>query len=216
MQTVWNFSRSELMNGKNLRSYLNSFNDIKAGLLFNGALHWLTSRYDLGKNVLVFDLTKRNFSEIPLPLEFEWDYNTCDLVLHGKIPSLCILGCCSPAELWVMEEYKVESSWTKTIVVSVDDIPTKYFSPICSTKCSDIVGIDGSTGLAKYSDKGQLQEHRYWSSSYRSEVAVYKETLVRLQSERRSCFSPYRLQVAVYVESLLSLPYDSQHAEEDD
>ncbi|XP_027921322.1 F-box/kelch-repeat protein At3g23880-like [Vigna unguiculata] len=190
-------------------SYLNCFNDMKVGLLFNGALHWVVSRYDLGKNVIVvFDLRKRSFSEIPLPREFDWDFNTCDLVVLGKIPRLCVVGCCSPAELWVMEEYKDPSSWTKTIVVSVDDIPTKYFSPICSTKCNDIVGIDGSTGLVKCSDKGQVQEHRYWSSSYRSEVAVYKETLVTLLSQRRFCFSPYTLQVAVYTESLHSLPYE--------
>lgn len=97
-----------------------------------------------------------------------------------------------------MKEYKVQLSWIKIIVVSVDDIPNRYFSLICSTKSGDgdIVGITGNTGLVKCNDKGQLQEHRFY------------------------CNGPNGYEVAVHTESLLSLPtYISQVAvkqEEDD
>lgn len=44
-------------------------------------------------------------------------------MLHGGERSL--------AEIWVMKEYKVHSSWTKTFVVSFGDIPTHRDSFRC-------------------------------------------------------------------------------------
>ncbi|RDX92868.1 F-box/kelch-repeat protein, partial [Mucuna pruriens] len=174
-------------------SYMNCCDDIKLGLFFKGAIHWLAFRSDVSMNViLAFDLTERSFSEIPLPLDFECQFEFCDLRVIGEFLSLCLMGCySSPAEIWVMEEYKVQSSWTKSIVVSVDDIPIPFFSLICFTKSGDIVGTDGRTGLVKCDDKGQLQEHRSYCSG---QIAFH---------------------VAVYTESLLSLPFDSEKAEED-
>ena len=58
-----------------------------------------------------------------------------------------------------MKQYKLHSSWTKTLVFLIDDaIPTWCFYPVCSTKSGDIVGIDGNLGLVKYNDKGQRLE----------------------------------------------------------
>jgi len=51
----------------------------------------------------------------------------------------------SRAEIWVMNEYKVHSSWTKTLVLPVYGQPSTYFFPICSTK-------NGETGLLKYTE----------------------------------------------------------------
>ncbi|CAJ2653305.1 unnamed protein product [Trifolium pratense] len=59
-------------------------------------------------------------------------------------------------EIWVMKEYKLHSSWTKTHALPIDAIPTKNFSPLSSTKTGDIVGTDDHTGLVKYNDEGQL------------------------------------------------------------
>ncbi|KAK7363689.1 hypothetical protein VNO77_05840 [Canavalia gladiata] len=172
-------------------SYVNASVDFRLGTLFNGAIHWLAFRHDVSvKLIVAFDLSERSFSEIPLPDDFNHNYYFCDLRVLGGFLSLSVVGIDNePTEIWVMQEYKVKSSWTKTIVVSTDDIPTQYFFPLCSTKCGDIVGRNGFTGLLKCDDKGQVKEHR----SY--------------------CDNPLGFQVAVYTESLLSLPsHNSQQA----
>ena len=46
-------------------------------------------------------------------------------------------------EIWVMREYAIQSSWTMSIVVLIDEIPNfYYFSPICFAKDGEVVGID--------------------------------------------------------------------------
>ncbi|KAK7284390.1 hypothetical protein RJT34_19135 [Clitoria ternatea] len=172
------------MEGTHL-SYMNCSDDARVGKLLNGAIHWLAYRYDVLVDLIVaFDLTERSFSDIPLPIDFEIDMNFCELEVLGGFLSLYVVGCDSPAEIWVMEEYKVQSSWTKTIVVSVDHIPNRYFSLVCSTESGDVVGTDGRTGLVKSDDKGQLKEHRSYSDDYlRVQVAVYTESLLSLPVE---------------------------------
>jgi len=51
----------------------------------------------------------------------------------------------SKVDIWVMKEHKVHSSWTKNLVLPIDVIPSRRFSPICFTKSGDIVGTDGKT-----------------------------------------------------------------------
>jgi len=165
-------------------SYMNSFDSLKEGSLLNGAIHWLAFCCDTSMNVIVvFDLTERSFSEILFSVEiFNYDFDSCDLGVLGDSLSVSFLEWNHSVEIWVMEEYKVQSSWTKTIVVSAESIPAGlYFYPICYTEGGDIFGTNGSTGLAKYNDKGQLQEHRsYCNGSYGSRVAVYTESLLPL------------------------------------
>ncbi|CAJ1941214.1 unnamed protein product [Sphenostylis stenocarpa] len=173
-------------------SYMNCCDDMKPGVLFNGAIHWLAFRYDVSLNVIVvFDLAERSFSEILLPDDFISQLDFCHLAVFGDFLSICVVGCQCPADIWVMKEYKMQSSWTKSVEVFVDEIPTQQFTPICSTKSGDIVGTDGANGLVKCNSEGQPQEHR----SY--------------------CNSRHASQVALYTESLLSLPCDSDQAEED-
>jgi hypothetical protein len=75
-----------------------------------------------------------------------------------------------------MNEYKLHSSWTKTIVLPVVGFPDEYFAPLCSTKSGDIVTTDyGGTGLAKFDGKGQLLEYRSHRDHY--DVQGYEETL---------------------------------------
>ncbi|KAL5065233.1 hypothetical protein RYX36_026970, partial [Vicia faba] len=51
----------------------------------------------------------------------------------------------------------VQSSWIKAIVVPMDNMSPRKFSPICSTKNGDIIGTNGEA-LLRYNDKGQLLE----------------------------------------------------------
>ncbi|XP_061349778.1 F-box/kelch-repeat protein At3g06240-like [Gastrolobium bilobum] len=125
--------------------YMNTSDVPRNGLLFNGAIHWLAFNYDETVNVIVvFELVERSLSEIPLPddFHFEFDFEFCDLCVLGGFLCFWVLGEVT-TDIWAMEDYKVQS-WTRTIIGSTKDIPTKYFSPICSTKSGDIFGIDNS------------------------------------------------------------------------
>ncbi|RHN64154.1 putative F-box domain, galactose oxidase/kelch, beta-propeller, F-box associated interaction [Medicago truncatula] len=160
---------------------------------FNGAIHWLAFRHDIGVYVIVaFRLTERELLLIPL-LDDIHDHsndihnhsNDRDLwVFRGSL-SLWVSGD-HKVDIWVMEEYGVHSSWIKTLVLSIDAFP--YLYPICCTKSGNIVASNGWIGLVKYNDKGEFLEH----NSYDEDARGSKMTL--------------------YTESLLSLPNDSEQA----
>ncbi|XP_058759188.1 F-box/kelch-repeat protein At3g06240-like [Vicia villosa] len=160
--------------------YMNAGDNSRVGSLVNGAIHWVAFNSDTSMDVIVaFDLAERKLVEMFLPDDFNIDSNFYELWVFGEFLSLWVRGE-DAVEIWVMKEYKVQSSWTMTLVLPMDD----YFSPICCTIKGDIIGT-GSTGLVKYDDKGQLLEHRSYG------------------------VVPHGSQVAMYVESLLSLPVDS-------
>ncbi|KAK7292357.1 hypothetical protein RIF29_08135 [Crotalaria pallida] len=172
--------------------YINASHVTRTGTLFNGIIHWLAFRRDVSVNViLAFDFVERSFSEVPLPSDFNPEFTFCDLCVLGRFLSLYVTGD-NATEIWVMQEYKVQSSWTKSIVVATDDLPWQKFSPICTTGSGDIVGLDGKTGLVKCNAQGQLLEHR----SY--------------------CVDRHGCQAVAYTESLLQLPVDSGQAANDD
>jgi F-box interacting protein len=154
-----------------------------AGVLYNGAIHWLAYRYDLQKDVIVaFDLTERQLFDVYLPDEYTDTLDYCSLWVFGELLSFSAIDYGNNRdEIWVMKEYKVHSSWTKTLVLSIGSTPNESFSPLCCTKGGDIIGTDHDTGLVKYDDKGQLLE--YHSYSHEFEVAVYTESLLSLPIE---------------------------------
>jgi hypothetical protein len=124
----------------------------------------------------------RKLFDMQFPDDFDHEPTYCGLWVFGEFLSLWAMEYENDTvEIWVMKEYKVNSSWAKILVLFIDDVPTQYFSPLSSTKIGDIIGIDGVTGLVKYNDKGQLLEHRsYCNDLYRSEVALYSESLLSL------------------------------------
>jgi F-box interacting protein len=164
-------------------SFLEEDNDTPSGvgLLFNGAIHWLAWRYDhdLKESVIVaFDLMERKLLDMHLPHDFEPKSQRFGLCVFGEFLSLWYTDFLinNTVEIWVMNEYKLHSSWTKTIVLPVVGFPDEYFAPLCSTKSGDIVTTDyGGTGLAKFDGKGQLLEYRSHRDHY--DVQGYKETL---------------------------------------
>ncbi|KAL3005892.1 hypothetical protein AAZX31_08G246000 [Glycine max] len=80
---------------------------------------------------------RRRFSEIPLFDHSTMEkYELCSLrVMGGCLSVCCSVRGCATDEIWAMKEYKVDSSWTKSIV-----IPNNGFSPICITKDGGIIG----------------------------------------------------------------------------
>jgi len=76
-----------------------------------------------------------------------------------------------------MKEYKVQSSWTKTLVLSMDTI--SRISPICCTKSGDIIGTSSRTGLIRYDDEGEFLEHTYYYKGSTC-MSIYTESLLSL------------------------------------
>ncbi|MCH82235.1 F-box protein [Trifolium medium] len=160
----------------------------KLGLLFSGAIHWIAYRDDLPEDVIVaFDLMERKLVEMHLPEEFDSELDYSGLWVFGEFLSLWTLNYYDSndsVQIWVMKEYKVHSSWTKTLVLSLDGnrIDAHYFSLICSTKSGDIIGTNNhGTILGKCNDKGQLLEyHSYCNNPGGSEVALYVDSLLSL------------------------------------
>ncbi|XP_057455222.1 putative F-box protein At3g16210 [Lotus japonicus] len=169
----------------------------EAGLLLNGALHWLVYSCDYDCVIIAFDLIGRSLFEIPLP----YGIHTEDIEgVHLRVMGDC-LCLCNPnssdramAEIWMMKEYKVHSSWTKSFVLPTDNIPRNFFLPMCFTKSEGLFGSNCSGSLVKFNSEGVLTEHA---------------------ACRSKSFKLDLLEFAVYRESLLSLPGDFGESSED-
>jgi len=168
-------------------SFSNAFDDKpNVGSLYNGAIHWLAYRSDLQKNViLAFDLAKRELFDMLLPddyYNYNYEPNNCGLWVCGEFLSLWSMDYNdNTVEIWVMNEYKVSSSWTDTLVFTVDDISDESFSPLCCTKSGDIIGAHSGIGLVKYDDNGELiGRFSKWNVTWDGSVAMFIESLLSL------------------------------------
>lgn len=157
------------------------------GLLLNHVIHWLVCNYETLRYVIIaFDLKEMTISEIALPDESIFTIRNissieCDLLELGGLISAYNVKYYT-IQIWVLQEYKVHSSWTKTLHFSF--YPAPVFSPLCFTNCGDIVGTVRGGGLVKFNDKGELLErHSYGNCCFqRSQMVVYTESLLSLPS----------------------------------
>ncbi|CAJ2654080.1 unnamed protein product [Trifolium pratense] len=153
----------------------------KVGPLFNGAIHWLARRCDLQVYVIVaFDLMERKLFEMPFPDDDNIPTH-CDLWVFGEFLSILANDYNNNMiEIWVMKEYKVHSSWTKTLV-----LPAFHsFDLIYSTKNGDFIGVEGFLGLVKYNDKGKwLGYCSYHRNPRVSQEVMYTESLLSLPGD---------------------------------
>ncbi|MCH99651.1 F-box protein, partial [Trifolium medium] len=154
------------------------------GMLYNEAIHWLSFRHDLQKNVIVvFDLMERKLLFINLPDDFNLEYQSRGLWVFGEHLSFWAMDYNNGRfEIWVMKEYKVHSSWT-IIGLPLHPITNRYLCPMYCTKNGDIIGISGISSLVKYNDKGQLLRHRSFSNNPPEEVIMYTESLLSLPGD---------------------------------
>ncbi|MCH88420.1 F-box protein [Trifolium medium] len=129
-----------------------------------------------------FDRELRNFGLwvfgefLGLWIEYDYDSdnNDDDFIYSDRL------------EVWVMKECKVDSPWTKTIVLNSGYSP-KCYPLICSTKSGYIIGTNGGTVLAKYNDQGQfLEHHSYYNDRCGCEVALYVESLISLPGNEQA------------------------------
>ncbi|XP_057436179.1 F-box/kelch-repeat protein At3g06240-like [Lotus japonicus] len=186
--------------GVNVR-YADIDYDSRIGSLLNEALHWLVISFDTKLQVIIaFDLVERSLSEIPISHDLATTLNHRQYYLRvmGEYLSLCYPGNMnSMAEIWMMKNYKVQSSWSKVFAFSTCNIPRNVFFPICMTTYGEIFGSNASGRFMILNDKGWL-------------VDMYT-------SCPTPCIDPYiQADCGVYRESLLSLPNDFEKASEDD
>ncbi|KAF7813731.1 F-box/kelch-repeat protein [Senna tora] len=160
--------------------FIDSPNSSEAGSLLDGALHWLALR--LGRATIVaFHLTERNFRQVPIPDDFS--NRPCDLKLKvlGGFLSLIIENDDFQNEIWVMREYGVKSSWTRSITLFLSGTYGTSVSPICYTKDGQIVVLYGA-GLVKFNHKGQVIEACIPNPKLygTADASVYTESLFSL------------------------------------
>ncbi|KAK7411983.1 hypothetical protein VNO78_03428 [Psophocarpus tetragonolobus] len=150
----------------------------RVGTLFNEALHWIVYSQDkLIPVILVFDVIQRSFSEISLVDHFTGEkYEiTCLRVVRGCLGVEFLVRSTSEDEIWVMEEYKRESSWTKITVVPT----TKDIEMIESN-------IIGRGRIEKLRAKKELIKHLiYGGDVYTANLrfAIYRESLLSLSGD---------------------------------
>lgn len=147
--------------------------------LLNGL--WLVYSHDYHFKIIAFDLLERKLLEIPLPRELE--NHLCYLSVMGGCFYLWSRSYL-PAQMWMMKEYKVQSSSTtifegsRRMSVSLSFDALYGFVPICFTKNGEIFGYGYTDNtLMRLIDKGKLHEqHR----SRWSHFVMYRESLLSL------------------------------------
>ncbi|KAI9128876.1 hypothetical protein K1719_000359 [Acacia pycnantha] len=167
--------------------YMNAMDEPRAGLFLNGAIHWLAFRHDTNVElILAFNVTQRKLIDISLPDDFFQSLEFTYLGTLGGYLSLSVLD--DEVEIWLMKEYGMKSSWTKSMVVSVEIPRGHYFFPLCLTKTSKIMGSDRSDvgRLVKCNDKGKVLEYREYDYKVDEPNAIiYTESLLSLPCELR-------------------------------
>ncbi|QHO32468.1 F-box protein CPR1-like [Arachis hypogaea] len=153
------------------------WSDLKPNGLFCNAIHWST--YEFLNDILIFDLKERSFSKI-------------EVVAIGRVlfrPGFVLVGGClalylyeeNTTEIWVIKEYKVQSSWT------LYEIPLKYFKPLCLSANGDIIGrcSDDEIVFYIYNVSGVLLKHSrylYGELSNRIKFVVHANSLMAVSS----------------------------------
>jgi len=162
-----------------------------AGALFSGAIHWLVFTEDENFPVIIaFDMIQKSLSDIPLFDHFTTEkYNIYSFGVMGECLSVCckVKGCAS-AEIWMMKEYKVRSSWTKCAVIPIRGFLKDWFCPVCITKDGKIFGSNIGGRLEKRNHKGELLEFLNYGGGgelycLNLQSAVYRESLLSPSSE---------------------------------
>ncbi|KAL5162733.1 F-box protein CPR1 [Glycine soja] len=153
------------------------------GLFLNGALHWLVESYDNLRIIIAFDVMERRYSVVPLPDNLAVVLESKTYHLKVVCGCLCLYFMGYSSEMWVMKEYKVQLSWTKSYILSTKNFPLSYhFFPICFTKNGEILGSNSSNKLVRLNDKGELHSHgdEKRRFDYIRDSVMYRETLLSL------------------------------------
>ncbi|XP_010274506.1 PREDICTED: F-box protein CPR30-like [Nelumbo nucifera] len=121
-----------------------------AGVLVNGALHWMASN---GSSELIasFDAITEECREIPKPQSASEQLFNLG-VLGGCLCVSTAHGVGVMIELWMMKDYGVGESWTKifTILQPMRTTPLRYLKPLGYMKNDEILVERGDGKLVLY------------------------------------------------------------------
>lgn len=181
----WSCTKSKAPYRENL-----TFGD---GVFLNGALHWLVKPKDKVAVIIAFDVTKRTLLEIPLPhdLAIMLKFNLFRFMVRQGCLVLCSFGWKNTRlmpEMWTMKEYKVQSSWIRSLVpyknyYNLFDL----FLPVCFILNGETLASNAINTLVRLNDKGELLEHRMHESILNKfytllHCVMYRESLLSLPS----------------------------------
>ncbi|KAI9087036.1 hypothetical protein K1719_030997 [Acacia pycnantha] len=147
-----------------------------SGCYFNGAYHWLTDDLHIDKFILNFDFSKEVFGIIqgpplvitPCPKVFLTVVNKSLVCVATHLnPKYCV-------DIWVMNQYGAESSWTKKF--EIEPFP----------KLNSVLGFWGDNEMLVDDDTDQLilhdlqnqQRQRFQIYFQRARMMDYVESLV--------------------------------------
>ncbi|KAJ0249665.1 F-box/kelch-repeat protein [Hirschfeldia incana] len=151
-----------------------------SGVTLDGAVHWVFTN-DNQRVVLAFDVKTEEFREMLLPGEEAEDCahsyrNFVVGVLNGR---LCVVNSCYEVhdDVWVMNEYGVESSWSRIRI----SLLYRSMKPLCSSKNGEevLLELDGDMVLYNFeTDASRYLGIRGVKLSDGFEADAYVESLV--------------------------------------
>ncbi|KAI4377956.1 hypothetical protein MLD38_015506 [Melastoma candidum] len=153
---------------------------VSAGVFLNKAIHWINTT----GRIVAFDLENENFMGFP-PLPVNGKSIFCHrLSVHLGCLVTCHRYIDSPFQAWIMEEYGVESSWTKLFDITLDNFPIHDYYPYIT--------------LIAIARRGKAAVVRYQSSLFLYDMQ--KETYEQLPVEGH----PVWPEAKAYVQTLVS------------
>lgn len=148
----------------------------------NGVLHWLVfgGKFPSDYKIVGFNFASEKFNMLPWPKSLKRRNIECLGVLGGCLclfSQKCDLDC---FEMWVMLEYGVRESWTKTTTISRCSQSLFQMLPVCYLRDTILLRID-ETDLVSYDPvkrKFENLEVPLLEENFQIEVIVYEESLV--------------------------------------
>ncbi|XP_052116697.1 F-box/kelch-repeat protein At3g06240-like [Arachis duranensis] len=158
-----------------------------SGVFLNGAIHWwIAPRFGTGIGIdsggaiiLVFDMIERRFWEMPVPKEIMTNYHPPGaLVELGGCLAIWFSNFDKKTDIWIMKEYKVQSSWTAY------KIPCFFFRPLYLSNDGDIIGFDMlKSCLAKYNVNNGEMLQSCGKFCGLNDFCMYTESLLALPDD---------------------------------
>lgn len=163
---------------------------IKPCKFVNGKLHWvnnLIGGFHKYRNIISFGLTDEKWGKVEQPHYGGRDFFLKLEVLGSDLSVFCNYMK-SHADVWVMREYGVKESWTKTYTIKYPDY---MFSPfisrtLCMSNRGNVLLVPGSTLMAHNPEDEPIIYPKVTNSDFCIAVDIYIESLVfpSLQKEQ--------------------------------
>ncbi|XP_026377607.1 F-box/kelch-repeat protein At3g06240-like [Papaver somniferum] len=157
-----------------------TFGSLEAGVFFNEDFHWIHG----DKVVVSLDLINERINEIQLPRRFsnlDFDLYLMLAVLEG---CLCLLKShllSVGVEVWVMQDYGVQKTWTKSFIINNES--NGFMRRVWSSKKGEIlIEVDGDQVLYNHKFGTVRKQNNQSLIGTRTRGENYFESLVSLNA----------------------------------